>query len=76
MKIFKRLALLALIALPLSASAQDVDYSSPKTYVIGGVKVTGVKYLSEEQILSVTGLNKGDQSIKMGVQRNPQRPEV
>ena len=63
MKIFKRLALLALIALPLSASAQDVDYSSPKTYVIGGVKVTGVKYLSEEQILSVTGLNKGDKIV-------------
>jgi len=50
----------ALLILPLSISAQDVDYSSPKTYVIGGVRVSGIKYLSEEQILSVTGLTKGE----------------
>ncbi len=46
--------------LPISVFAQDVDYSAPKTYVIGGIKVKGIKYLSEEQILSVTGLTKGD----------------
>ena len=60
MRITKLLAVAALLILPLSISAQDVDYSSPKTYVIGGVRVSGIKYLSEEQILSVTGLTKGE----------------
>lgn len=60
MRITKLLAVAALLILPLSISAQDVDYSSPKTYVIGGVRVSGIKYLSEEQILSVAGLTKGE----------------
>ena len=60
MRIFKLLAACALIVLPLAVNAQKVDYTSPKTYVIGGVKVSGIKYLSEEQILSVTGLVKGE----------------
>ncbi|MBP5692937.1 MAG: outer membrane protein assembly factor BamA [Bacteroidales bacterium] len=60
MKILKLTIVLAALILPLSLSAQDVDYTSPKTYIIGGIKVSGIKYLSEEQILSVTGLNKGD----------------
>ena len=60
MRITKLLAVAALLIQPLSISAQDVDYSSPKTYVIGGVRVSGIKYLSEEQILSVTGLTKGE----------------
>lgn len=50
------------------ASAQDtipnrtatVDYNTPKTYVVGGISVTGVKYLGEEQMISLTGLTKGD----------------
>ena len=64
MRIFKLLAACALIVLPLAVNAQKVDYTSPKTYVIGGVKVSGIKYLSEEQILSVTGLVKGAWSFQ------------
>ena len=60
MKLLKVFLLLALIVVPLSLAAQDVDYNNPKTYIIGGIKVSGIKYLSEEQIISVTGLSAGD----------------
>ena len=60
MKIIKLTIACILMILPLSLSAQDVDYTSPRTYVVGGIRVSGIKYLSEEQILSVTGINKGD----------------
>jgi outer membrane protein insertion porin family len=50
------------------ADAQDstltrgavVDYNKPQDYIIGGVKVSGVKFLGEEQIISLTGLSVGD----------------
>ena len=60
MKILKLTIACVLLILPLSLSAQEVDYTTPKTYIVGGIKVSGIKYLSEEQILSVTGINKGD----------------
>ncbi|OFX79666.1 MAG: outer membrane protein assembly factor BamA [Bacteroidetes bacterium GWF2_41_61] len=37
-----------------------VDYNKPQDYIIGGVKVSGVKFLGEEQIISLTGLSVGD----------------
>ncbi|MFA6334357.1 MAG: outer membrane protein assembly factor BamA [Bacteroidales bacterium] len=37
-----------------------VDYNQPKDYIIGGIKVSGIKYLRLEQILSLTGLTVGD----------------
>ena len=36
-----------------------VDYLHPKKYVLGGIKVKGVKYLGESQILALTGLREG-----------------
>ena len=58
-------AILLLTVLP--AVAQDagsvpveVDYNSPKTYVVGGVRVSGTKYLGESQLLSVLGIRPGD----------------
>ena len=36
-----------------------VDYSKPKKYIVGGVGVEGNNYLSQDQILQVTGLRKG-----------------
>ena len=36
-----------------------VDYLHPKKYVLGGIKVKGVKYLGESQILALTGLKEG-----------------
>ena len=57
-----------LLLLPRLAVAQDagvnssveVDYNSPKTYTVGGVRVTGIKYLGENQLLSVLGIHPGD----------------
>ncbi|MCR5709537.1 MAG: outer membrane protein assembly factor BamA [Bacteroidales bacterium] len=49
------------------AAAQDtglgrpaVDYNNPKTYVVGGIRVDGTKYLAESQLLSVLGIHPGD----------------
>lgn len=62
---------LALIALTISvftASAQvqiggetqSIDYGNPGTYVIGGVVITGTKYLDENVLISISGLTVGD----------------
>ena len=58
-------ALAALTVFP--AAGQDngagkvvVDYNSPKTYVVGGVRVSGTKYLAESQLISVLGIHPGD----------------
>ena len=44
-----------------SGSGVEVDYTAPKSYYLGGVKVEGNTYFSEQQILSLTGLRKGKQ---------------
>ena len=36
-----------------------VDYNSPKKYIVGGVRVEGTNYLSPDQIIQVSGLQKG-----------------
>ncbi len=65
MKLFRLLIILAL-ALPAFVNAQEkkdnfvIDYDNPKSYIIGGFKVTGINYLGEDRILSLTGLQKGD----------------
>ena len=37
-----------------------LDYTTPKKYNIKDIKVTGVKYISPELIISASGLNRGD----------------
>lgn len=37
-----------------------VDYSSPKEYIIGGITVSGVKFLDPNTLISVSGLNVND----------------
>ncbi len=51
----------------VSASAQEtgrndieVDYNNPKTYVIGGIRVSGVEYLNDKQIIALTGFRPGN----------------
>jgi outer membrane protein insertion porin family len=44
-----------------SGGGVEVDYNAPKSYILGGVKVEGNTYFSEQQILSLTGLRKGKQ---------------
>ena len=36
-----------------------VNYSAPQKYIVAGVDVSGVTYFSKEQIISLTGLQKG-----------------
>lgn len=38
-----------------------VDYSQPRKYIIGGVRASGINYLSEKQIVSLTGLREGEE---------------
>ena len=45
----------------LRAQNVDVDYSVPKEYIVGGVKVEGNTYLGDEQIIQLSGLRKGMQ---------------
>lgn len=43
-----------------------VDYNNPKTYIVGDISVTGIKYLGEEQMISLTGLSPGDEIVIPG----------
>jgi len=42
-----------------SREAIEIDYSNPRKYVVGGVGVEGNQYFGENQILQLTGLQKG-----------------
>jgi outer membrane protein insertion porin family len=38
----------------------DINYSTPKEYEIGGITVSGIKYLDESALISLSGLAIGD----------------
>jgi len=38
----------------------DIDYGSPRSYVIGGITVTGVQYLDNSVLITLSGLRVGD----------------
>ncbi|MBR6001276.1 MAG: outer membrane protein assembly factor BamA [Bacteroidales bacterium] len=62
MKLFKSILTSLLLLAPLAASAQggiEIDYTHPKKYVIGGMKVDGNSYFSDQQIIQQTGLRAG-----------------
>ena len=40
-------------------SSLVVDYAHPRKYIVGGIKVEGIKYLGEQQIIALTGLREG-----------------
>ena len=59
-------AFLAFVALPAAAQepaggSVEVDFNQPKKYVVGGIRITGTKYLGEAQLLSVLGIHPGDE---------------
>ncbi len=70
---FKITLLLAfLFLLPLTVLAQNdttktkdngiiVNYDKPQKYIVGGIEVTGIKYLGKEQIIALTGIRIGDE---------------
>lgn len=37
----------------------EVDYNNPKKYIVGGISVAGNNYFSAQQIIQITGLQKG-----------------
>jgi outer membrane protein insertion porin family len=47
-------------ALSKSIPADSLSYLSPKDYIIGGVTVSGTKYLDKDVLLTISKLNKGD----------------
>lgn len=59
--LFLVLSLMTAGLLYAQQNSQDVvvDYLHPKKYVLGGIRVKGVKYLGESQILALTGLREG-----------------
>ena len=61
MRVRKMMLLMLLVLAAGSAKAQEVeiDYNNPKKYVVGGVSVEGNNYFSPEQILQISGLQKG-----------------
>jgi outer membrane protein insertion porin family len=42
-------------------SKNTIDYSNPKEYEIGGIVVTGVKYLDQNVLVHISGLKVGEQ---------------
>ena len=58
----RKLVCLLLLLMPIVSKAQSgivVDYNNPKKYIVGGVGVEGNNYFAPEQILQITGLQKG-----------------
>ena len=43
-----------------SIPADSLSYLSPKDYIIGGITVTGTKYLEKDVLITISKLNKGD----------------
>ncbi|MDY3783272.1 MAG: POTRA domain-containing protein [Candidatus Cryptobacteroides sp.] len=52
-------ALLAASAVYAQHSDVEVDYNRPRKYIVGGVEVKGNNYFSDEQIIQITGMQKG-----------------
>jgi outer membrane protein insertion porin family len=44
----------------LGTDENAIDYSSPKDYTIGGITVSGIKYLDENVLKTLSGLSVGD----------------
>src|SRR5574344_658313 len=63
MRAIQYFCFLFLLIAPASAVAQtgggDVDYNSPKKYYVGGIQVKGNHYFGSQQIIQITGLQKG-----------------
>lgn len=62
-RILKKFAFLLLSFLSINLSAQtteDVDYSTPKSYEIGGIMVNGADNLNNSTLISISGLTIGD----------------
>ena len=65
MRLTRMICLLAALMLTAPLWAQEsgekieVDYNNPKKYIVGGVEVEGNNYFAPQQIIQITGLQKG-----------------
>ena len=57
---FLALSLLPALAQEPGSAPVEVDYNNPQSYVVGGIRISGTKYLGESQLLSVLGIRPGD----------------
>ena len=64
----KRILIVSIFLMALAESAAlaqqakssvEIDYNQPKTYVVGGIKVSGNRAFAEQQIINQSGLRKG-----------------
>ena len=44
----------------LGGDSLFIDYGNPKTYEVGGVVITGTKYLDESVLINISGITVGD----------------
>ncbi len=40
-----------------------MDYFSPNEYIIGGISISGIKYLDENILVQISGLKVGDELV-------------
>ncbi|MBO6247939.1 MAG: outer membrane protein assembly factor BamA, partial [Bacteroidales bacterium] len=58
--LFSGVAFQALAQEPVTTSGTvEIDYDQPRTYIVGGVSVSGNTHFGEQQIISLTGLQPG-----------------
>jgi outer membrane protein insertion porin family len=67
MKLTKLLLLLLLLLIVPSVYSQvslseemNVDYTAPKDYTIGGITISGVRFLDQNVLIMLSGLTIGD----------------
>jgi len=56
--------LLFFFSVSVSYAQTDINYDSPKEYTIGGITVSGIKYLNKQALIQISGLKIG-QKIKV-----------
>jgi outer membrane protein insertion porin family len=58
--LFSMLAMPVMAQVAASEEVPDIDYNLPRKYTIGGITVTGVKYLNSSVLISLSGLQVGN----------------
>lgn len=57
------LTFVSILDLVAQQKSYIVDYWHPKSYIVGGLRVEGVKYLGERQIVALTGIREGEEIV-------------
>ena len=39
---------------------KDIDYTAPQKYVVGGVKITGLRFLDAQTLVNLFGVDEGE----------------